>query len=356
MNKKVYYVWGSYDGCNYVRCLMPTIYNGWDGDKVRLLGEIDRNRSAQGAIASDIVVFQRPDDSLRYEAALNLKALGKKIVFENDDTYLVDDAMKLGGILRERTENLNKFIEMADLVTTTTEFLADEYRKINPRVVVIPNCVDPNDWPEPLRNESKKVRIGFVGSVTASGDYEVAIPLLDELNKRNDVQIVMFGLPAKHAETEKVRELYKEEAEFWEKYNIEWQPIVNMHEYFDVLNELRLDIMVIPRKDNYFNRCKSNVKFLEAAMLEIPVVAQSFEDGLSPYDKDIDSMNGMLARTSEDFKQAVNFLINNKDIRRKMGKEAYKYVLGKYNIEFNHKRWADAYNKMYEGNNNNTND
>ena len=43
--------------------------------------------------------------------------------------------------------------------------------------------------------------------------------------------------------------------------------------------------MLIPRGENYFNRCKSNIKFLEASMCEIPVIAQSFTTNDSPYDE-----------------------------------------------------------------------
>ena len=59
-----------------------------------------------------------------------------------------------------------------------------------------------------------------------------------------------------------------------------------MIDYFDTLNDLELDIMMIPRKDNYFNKCKSNIKFLEASMCEIPVITNYFKD--SPYEKDGD--------------------------------------------------------------------
>jgi glycosyltransferase involved in cell wall biosynthesis len=224
--------------------------------------------------------------------------------------------------------------------------LADEYRKINKNVLVLKNCVDPDDWPTPKRNEGEKVRIGLVGSVTANGDFDSIRVALTELNKRADVQLVMFGLPPK--DLPKAQELYKEEYEFWSQFNIEWQPFVPMADYFDTLNNLRLDMMLIPRKDNYFNRCKSNIKFLEASMLEIPCVMQGFEDGKSPYqfDKVEEQGMGIVVTDNSKWLEAIDKLIANKDLRRAMGKLANKYVLENYDIKTNAINWKNAYENL----------
>jgi glycosyltransferase involved in cell wall biosynthesis len=302
-------------------------------------------------MANDILVFQRPDEMNRLNVAKLLKQAGKKIVFENDDTYKIDGvAMKqmlgLDAKLQEKNEALDEFIKEADLVTTTTEFLAEEYRKLNPNVVVLPNCVDPTDWDEPQRNEGDKVRIGLVGSVTSNGDFDSAREALEALNKMPNVQLVMFGLPAKSEETKEVTKLYKEEFDFWNTLNIEWQPFVPMEDYFDTLNNLKLDIMLIPRKDNYFNRCKSNIKFLEAGMLEIPCIAQGFPDGNSPYDADIDGKNGILIKDNSKWLEEIMRLVNDKKLRRSMGKKAKEYVLSKYDIKNNAIKWQKAYESI----------
>ena len=347
----VFYIGNNIDGCYYVRCLQPLIYNGWYGEKVSLR---DKKKTTQEAVKmameADVVVFQRPDDDLRLVAAQKLKAMGKKIVFENDDTYknITDDATLLK-YLKGMDESLDKFMEVADMVTTTTDYLADEYREINKNVYVLPNCVDPDDWEEPIRNEGVKVRIGLVGSVANNNDFKKIVPLLDKLGERDDIELVLFGLPPKDERTEDiVQNIFKEEYKFWLGRNIEWQHTVPIADYFDTLNELRLDIMLIPRQDNYFNRCKSNVKFLEAAMCEIPVIAQGFPDKLSPYDKDLNGKNGIICLTEEDWVRETERLIQDTELRRKIGKEAKNYVLKHYCIQDKYKLWADAYKTLYE--------
>jgi glycosyltransferase involved in cell wall biosynthesis len=207
--------------------------------------------------------------------------------------------------------------------------------------VVLPNMVDPFDWDTPKRNRGKKVRIGLIGSV-GYDDYKVIEPYLLELSKRDDVQLVMFSLTKPEYCNDKVKDLYKDSYQFV-KNNIEWHTHVRMAQYMDKINSLELDLALIPRRETYFNKCKSNLKFLELSMLEIPVIASSFSDGNSPYDKDIDGKNGILASTDQEWREATELLIKDKELRRKMGKEARKYTLKHYNIENNYQLWADAY-------------
>jgi glycosyltransferase involved in cell wall biosynthesis len=303
-----------------------------------------------GAMQSDIVVFQRPDQKEKTEAIKLLKQVGKKIVFDNDDTYRPDSGyVKLNEaynkkMVSEVNEELYKNIKQADLVTTTTKTLYDEYRQLNDNVVILPNCVDPFDWDEPQRNDTSKVRIGLVGSV-GYDDYKIIQDYLLELAGRDDVQLVMFSLTDPKITKDKIQDIYKESYEFVKNLSIEWHQHVPMAQYFDKLNELKLDMMLIPRKPTYFNKAKSNIKFLEASMLEIPVVASSFKDG--PYEEIYHDI-GRLAVTEDDWRKKTEELIANKKLRRGIGKNAKKYTLDNYNIENKYHLWRDAYKTLIQ--------
>jgi glycosyltransferase involved in cell wall biosynthesis len=79
-------------------------------------------------------------------------------------------------------------------------------------------------------------------------------------------------------------------------------------------------------------------------MLEIPVIAQSFEDG--PYEEIESTKNGILVENDEDWEDAVYTLINNKEYRRDMGKKAKEYVLANYNIRDHAHKWKQAYKSI----------
>ena len=353
----VYLIPSSYGGCSYVRMLLPSYHNGFNIDDYSKLMEARKDPSEVKArlMGADVVVFHRPENKYYYNLAKMLKKNGKKIVMDNDDTFKIDDHHPLGTfepdgtevLLKDRDNCVTEFMKLADLVTTTTETLANEYRLTNKNTVVLPNCVDPFDWDEPLRNETDIVRIGIVGSAAFEYDYLHIKDLIRKLDKRKDVQMLMFGLGSKeHRKANKrVTEAFQDDYDFWDTINIEHFPWCPMEEYQTKLNEMKLDIMLIPRRDNYFNTCKSNVKFLEASMCEIPVIAQSFPN--APYEEIKHMKNGILIEDNADWEEYVDLLIGDKNLRRFIGKNAKEYTLENYNIEDKAHLWADAYEKLY---------
>jgi glycosyltransferase involved in cell wall biosynthesis len=355
---RVYYVGSGLAGCYLVRCLLPLQANGWDGDvtSINPTQKTPENKT-NAAIHSDIVVFHRPESPDKLKLARHLKELGKKIVYDNDDTYKDDNSVKLNAYMtEERVKNgmkmigglADEFIKEADLVTCSTQFLADEYKKINPNVKVLPNMIDPFFFDEPLRNEGDKVRIGITGSVGLTSDLDVLFPIFKHYENDPRVQLVFFSLNREPSKL--IREIYQGEYAILESFkSLEWVPLVPVDEYYETLNNLRLDFQIIPRQDNYFNRCKSNIKFLESSMLEIPVIAQGFSDGKSPYQGAEDSKHMLIANTFEDWIKHIEDLIANKDKRRAMGAKAREYVEENYDINKKAHLWEDAYNTLLDG-------
>ncbi len=354
---RVYFINSGNEGCYNVRCLLPLVANGWDGDRTSFRQYIktpeDKTRAAKYA---DIIVFHRPETQQKIDLARLLKKQGKKIIFDNDDTYKDHTAVKLNDYFdKERTKKglamVNKaadaFAIEADLVTCTTDWLADEYRKLNPNVKVLPNCIDPFYFEEPLRNETDVVRIGVTGSIGSSTDLDVVAPIIKHYENDPRVKIVFFSLPPNRKENPIVEKIYRDEYAFLDSVNVEWHPTVNADIYYDKINSLKLDIMIIPRADNYFNRAKSNLKFIEAAMFEIPCIAQGFSDGKSPYQVNPEDQKYLkLIMDNKDWIPEIEKMINDKEGRKEMGKKAREYVIKNYNIEDKAYLWEEAYQSI----------
>jgi len=351
---RVYFVSSGSFGCYIVRSLLPLVANGWDGDHTSIhpLEKTPENK-ALAAQNADIVVFHRPEDPRKLDLARLLKKQGKKIVMDNDDTYKDKGSIKLNTYFNEErvrkglgdvNKIVDQFVIEADLVTTTTPFLADEYKKLNKEVVVLPNFIDPFYFDEPLRNETDVVRIGITGSLGMSSDLDVLSPIIKHYEKDPRVKIVFFSLPANRDSNPIITRAYENEYNFLDSVDVEWHPLVNADLYYDKLNSLKLDLMVIPRADNYFNRAKSNLKFLESSMFKIPCVCQGFADGLSPYQKDADHL--VLVNDNTQWIPEIEKLIKDKEKRREMGRKAKQYVLENYDINNNAHLWEEAYSKL----------
>lgn len=350
---KVFFVSAGLQGCYNVRCLFPLQANGWDGDRTTfMLKQMTPEDKARAAITADIVVFHRPVMKQVLELARILKKEGKKIVLDNDDTLKSDNGFKFNAYMDEkRVEKglekmnlaLDTFAKEADLITCSTKFLEEEYKKVNSNVAVLPNCIDPFYFSEPIHNETDIIRIGVTGSVGVTNDVEALKPIIDHYQNDKRVRLVLLSMPPK-GENDIYKELYSQQYAYWSSVNIEWHPFVKVDEYYKALNELKLDMVIIPRFDNYFNRCKSNLKFLENSMLEIPSICQSFPTKDSPYEQNPeDAKHLLLANTTEEWIAQIEKLIANKELRRQIGKDAKEYVEANYDIETKGYLWEDAY-------------
>ncbi len=355
---KVYFVNSELNGCYNVRCLFPLQANGWDGDRTKfsLDGKNTPENKARAAADADIVVFHRPDRKEKLEMARMLKKAGKKIVFDNDDTLKDHGGFKFNDFMNEEmlkrnkgimSENIDAFIKEADLVTCTTEFLKKEYEQINPNTIVLPNCVDLFYYPdELLKNETGIVRIGITGSVAMTADMEILKPIVEHYQNDPRVRLVLLSVPTP-SNNEIFKQLYVDEYDWLSQINIEWHPLCPADEYYEKLNELKLDMVIIPRYDSLFNRCKSNLKFLENSMLEIPTIAQSFPTKDSPYEQNPEDQKHLLLATDlNSWIEQIEKLVTNKEYRIELGKDAHRYVLENYNINDKAYLWKEAYEKL----------
>lgn len=353
---KVYFIHSSLEGCYNVRCLFPLQENGWDGDRTTMqLNRATPENKAKAVVDADVVVFHRPETDEMLTVARSLKKAGKKIVFDNDDTFKDTGGFKFTDYMNEEkvkrgldiiNTNIDTFIREADLVTCSTEFLKKEYLELNPNVIVLPNTVDQFYYPEPKRNDTDIIRIGITGSVGVTSDVEVLKPIIEHYQNDPRVRLVLLSLPPQ-GENEIYKKLYVEEYAFWNKVNIEWHSYVEYDKYYEYLNDLKLDMVIIPRQESLFNRCKSNLKFLECSMLEIPVIGQSFSTGDSPYEVNPkDAEHVLLATDTASWIEQIEKLIADKELRLEMGKKAKEYVAEAYSIENNAHLWKEAYTKL----------
>lgn len=338
---KTLYLPGQYPFCYYYRGYLPGIYGNQlvVSDFMRRDMKYSAEKVTEQADKADVIVFQRPTDRKSYDLALLLKRKGKKIIFENDDTYDGIPLERLNNekevaVAKELSRNLTDFLKIADGAIASTEVLADEYRKINPNVAVLKNCIDPMDAFRCKENKTGKFRIGIIGSVTSNDDYEHIKDDLRKLGERNDITLVVLGV--KQADG-KVMKTMQPDADFWGSLkNVEWHPYCHVTEYMGTIADLALDLAIIPRKDHYFNRCKSNLKFLEMSLLRIPVMAQGMEGG--PYEKD----KHLIRMYAEDsWYREIIIQKNSPDFRKEMARKAHEYVLENYNIKKYAQEWAN---------------
>ncbi len=269
---------------------------------------------------SDIAIWQMSHNMVSYSLFMAYREknhLRKPLLLEIDDDVFNVNPENVAAESYNPNSNFEYFAEMqirnANALIVSTEYLKDMYSKYNDHIVVIPNAIDFEKWDRlKLRKKKDIVRIGWAGGQAHEKDLHIIARIIpDILNKYPHVEFVFLGACSDKIELgDRVKHIEK-----W--YNIEQYP--------SELANLRLDIGLAPLRDNYFNRAKSNLKYLEYSALKIPTVASPVE----PY-KGIPVCSAL---DSGGWITILSDLIENKAKRESFGLIAYNHVKKNYNAE-----------------------
>lgn len=257
---------------------------------------------------------------------------GKKIIVDADDFPVVEDdnPYKVDHDRFNAVGVIKKTMEIADLITTTSEYLAGRLREINPNVVVLPNYMDLERWNQPkIHNTSNTIRIGWAGSMTHAKDLEIIKQPLERIcSEYPQVQLIFVG------ET-RVRDIFP-------GLPIEVVPGLPFNEWPKKLNGLQLDIALAPLRDTEFNRCKSNIKWQEYAIAKVPGVYSPTVYG----ERGFDGHFGMVAHDQEQWYRALKNLIDFPVLRSDIAESAFTHVTRRYDLSKHIQEWVDAYKAL----------
>lgn len=256
--------------------------------------------------------------------------LGKKIVVEADDfpEVLEDNPYKMSHDATDAPALMKKTMEIADAITCTTNYLAGKLRTINPNVFVLPNYMAMERWDLPkYKNDTDTIRIGWAGSITHLKDIEMVVPALEKiLLEYPQVQLVFVG-------DLRIRDLFNSIE------RVEVLPGVPFDVWPSKLHSLRLDIGLAPLVDNEFNRCKSNIKWLEYSIAQVPGV---FSPTVYQH-KGFQPKYGLIAYEPDDWYKTIKVLIDNPEMRKDIGINAYRLVKNKFSLKTHVHKWMETY-------------
>src|SRR4051794_28762347 len=163
-------------GICWYRCALPAMALGQDWVGVRgeppaltpITGRTRRPFEFEQLADYDVVVLQQPATRDWLHEIRRLQSAGVKVLFEIDD-YL-QSVRKIrthearGEFTREHVAGIELNMRLADGLITSTQFLADRYRKFNANIWVCRNGLDTRRYDvEPAPRQG--VTIGWAGGV-----------------------------------------------------------------------------------------------------------------------------------------------------------------------------------------------
>ena len=297
-------------------------------------------------------------------------------------------------------------IKIARNVVTTTPLFAEEIKKYNKNVHILPNAIDPNEKqytsnPEP----SDKLRIGWLGGSSHLKDLELLGNFIAQLKSNNlidKVQMVLCGFDLRGNVTiidEKTGQRrqrpiqphesvwYQYEKIFTDNYSIVSEDYkkhllsFKQEEYEGVENEgyrrvwtkpvstyatnyNLFDVSLAPLEEHIFNKVKSQLKVIEAGFHKKAIIAQDF----GPYQIDLTSYydrpqkgqhelpvnpdgNALLVKSNKNHKdwfRNIKRLVETPELVTELSSKLYETVKDTYSIDAVTKNRRDLYVKLLE--------
>jgi glycosyltransferase involved in cell wall biosynthesis len=326
----------------------------------------------------------------------SLKSLGIIIIGDIDDYWLPTKEHPIHQLIVENKMHLRivDVLKVCDYVTTTTEIFADEIRKFNKNVFVLPNAIDPA---EPQFNQptlpSDKVRIGWLGGSSHLHDLKLLDGMVNKLKPIQDkLQYYVCGFDIRGSVTEinketgerkqrpikpqetvwvKYEEIFTDNYKiitpeykiFLDKFVEEDYPAIQNENYVRVWtrpvesyarNYSNFDISLAPIKNHIFNRMKSQLKVIEAGFYKKAIIASN----VGPYTIDLKHAlkngeftdgNALLVdetKNHSDWSKYIKKLVDNPNLITDLGERLYETVSQKYDLNIVTKTRAEFYKSL----------
>jgi hypothetical protein len=248
---------------------------------------------------------------LNFLDAFWLRRYSKKLIYNFDDAIMYSDKTPERDS-RSHFQPWRRSVKLADMVIAGSSYLAEHARRFNSNVKVLPIGLKVSDYvvDYPARVDDK-IRLVWIGSKSTLGYLEEIRPALEEIGARFDKVVLRIVcddfLDLKNMPVEK------------RKWSADTRGI-------DLATS---DIGLAPLPENRFTRGKCSFKVLEYSAAGLPVVAAPVGTNCE-YLRD--SITGFLARETHQWIEKISQLIENPQLRTRMGKAGVELAKN-YDIE-----------------------
>jgi glycosyltransferase involved in cell wall biosynthesis len=251
-----------------------------------------------------------------------VKLLKKRIIYDFDDAIWMTDRQQEPAILRmlKWRGKVSSICKWAFKVSCGNQFLCDYASLFNGNVLCVPTTVDTDylhnsQLHEVTTRSPGKTIIGWTGShSTLKYLNEIDYVLHKILKDYNDVEVVVIA--DKHPTLQHTTA-------------VRFVPWNAKSEIDDLL---QFDIGIMPLPDDAWSKGKCGFKALQYMALALPAVASPVGVNVRIIDNGV---NGFLCTTPEEWDQALRKLINDPDLRKRMGVLGRKKVVENYSVVSN---------------------
>ncbi len=240
---------------------------------------------------------------------------GKPVIFDYDDAIFHNYDLHSNTIVRSVLgQKLKTTIRQASMALCGNSYLAEYTSELCPRTEIVPTVVDTSIYcPLSLRRSKNiKANIGWIGTPSTWIEYmNPMVPKFIEIAGKNGARLSVMGAD----------------------HNALSNPFIDFFEWKldgEVPFLQNIDIGVMPLTDTPWARGKCGYKLIQYMACGLPVIA-------SPIGVNCDivehGVNGFLAETETEWVEALNTLLSDSDLRKRMGKAGRAKIKREYSLQ-----------------------
>lgn len=266
-----------------------------------------------------------PGDKITVETA----DAGEMVLWEDGKTFSGEGPDARGKLFsaeenRKRMQIIKNHARDAALVVCSTPRLRDGISNDWGRtedIIVYPNSVRKDDFPVVELPPTDHIRILWQGGQSHHEDlFEVTESMGRLAHKYPDIKWVFFG-----AEFSWVLKAIPEP----QREYIPWVPYEEHRTRMAIINH---DIALCPIRKTAFNDAKSAIKWYESSLRHRPAATLAANWG-AYRDEMTDGVSGLLYDNVDEFEAKLELLINNEQLRRKLGAGAQEWIWANRDVE-----------------------
>lgn len=242
-----------------------------------------------------------------------IKLSGRPIIYDFDDAIFLthtSETNKLFGWAKFAGKTAS-ICRLSNAVTVGNAWLADYAIQNNRNVTIIPSSVDTNIYVPQEKKSNEKIVVGWTGSSTSQTHLEMFAPFLREIAQKHPIEL--------HVHSDRSPEL-PDIPFIWHQ----WKPETEV----EIISNFDIGIMPMPEDEWSLGKC--SMKALLYMSLGVPTICSDI--GMN---REVikDGENGYLAKSKEEWHQAIEKLVNDAVLRKRMGAKARQSVLDNYSMK-----------------------
>jgi glycosyltransferase involved in cell wall biosynthesis len=254
-----------------------------------------------------------------------IKIFKRKIIYDFDDAIWIPHISQHNRVARyfKNTAKVKYICKWAYKVSCGNEYLCSYARQYSNRVIYNPTCVDTDNQHNMVaEHNAAKLTIGWTGSFSTLKYLDALQPILKKLQGKYDFDIKIICNKRPELDLENI--IY-----------IEWSEENEIKE----LASCQIGLMLLP--DDEWSKGKCGFKLIQYMALEIPALCSPIGVNNTIIDN---GLNGVFCDSPEEWYTAIERLLLDDSLRKRMGEAGRKKIMEQYSLQSNKENILSLFN------------